>query len=58
MQLARPGLCGHFSRHQGHAHLSTTEVYLPLVVKDLRQAMGGRSYRFAGDERSARGLPS
>ncbi len=31
----------------GHAHLSTTETYLPLVVKDLREAMGGRSYRGA-----------
>ncbi|HSH61999.1 MAG TPA: tyrosine-type recombinase/integrase [Acidimicrobiales bacterium] len=29
----------------GHAHLATTEVYLPLVVHDLREAMGGRSYR-------------
>lgn len=32
----------------GHAHLATTEVYLPLVVKDLREAMGGRKYRGAG----------
>ncbi len=29
----------------GHAHLSTTEVYLPLIVHDLREAMGGRKYR-------------
>jgi site-specific recombinase XerD len=29
----------------GHAHLATTETYLPLVVHDLREAMGGRSYR-------------
>lgn len=29
----------------GHAHLATTEVYLPLVVHDLREAMGGRKYR-------------
>lgn len=29
----------------GHAHLATTEVYLPLVVHDLRSAMGGRRYR-------------
>lgn len=29
----------------GHAHLATTEVYLPLVVNDLRGAMGGRNYR-------------
>ncbi len=29
----------------GHAHLSTTETYLPLVVNDLRDAMGGRRYR-------------
>ncbi len=32
----------------GHAHLATTEVYLPLVVHDLREAMGGRRYRGAG----------
>jgi site-specific recombinase XerD len=29
----------------GHAHLATTETYLPLVVHDLRQAMSGRRYR-------------
>jgi site-specific recombinase XerD len=29
----------------GHRHLATTETYLPLVVHDLRDAMGGRSYR-------------
>jgi len=29
----------------GHAHLATTEIYLPLIVNDLRDAMGGRSYR-------------
>lgn len=29
----------------GHAHLATTEIYLPLIVNDLREAMGGRSYR-------------
>ncbi len=29
----------------GHAHLATTETYLPLVVHDLREAMGGRQYR-------------
>ncbi len=28
----------------GHAHLATTEAYLPLVVNDLRAAMGGRRY--------------
>lgn len=28
----------------GHAHLATTEVYLPLVVKGLDVAMSGRSY--------------
>jgi integrase/recombinase XerD len=29
----------------GHAHLATTQTYLPLVVHDLREAMGGRRYR-------------
>ncbi|HUP68494.1 MAG TPA: tyrosine-type recombinase/integrase [Acidimicrobiales bacterium] len=29
----------------GHAYVSTTEIYLPLVVNDLRSAMAGRSYR-------------
>lgn len=29
----------------GHASLSTTQRYLPTVVHDLREAMGGRSYR-------------
>lgn len=29
----------------GHAHLATTETYLPLGVHDLREAMGGREYR-------------
>lgn len=28
----------------GHAHLVTTEVYLPYVVHDLGEAMGGRAY--------------
>lgn len=28
----------------GHAHLHTTEIYLPLVVNGLREAMSGRSY--------------
>lgn len=28
----------------GHRHLSSVETYLPLVVKDLREAMGGRRY--------------
>lgn len=28
----------------GHAHLTTTERYLPFVVKGLSEAMGGRSY--------------
>lgn len=28
----------------GHAHISSTERYLPLVVKGLNEAMGGRSY--------------
>jgi len=37
----------------GHAHLSTTEVYLPLVVNDLRSAMGGRRYRGAGVDGSS-----
>lgn len=31
----------------GHAHLATTEVYLPLIVNDLKSAMGGREYRGA-----------
>jgi integrase len=29
----------------GHAHLATTEVYLPYLVGTLEKAMGGRSYR-------------
>lgn len=29
----------------GHVSLQTTQRYLPLVVKDLREAMGGRTYR-------------
>lgn len=29
----------------GHAHLTTTEIYLPLVVHGLAKAMGGRTYR-------------
>jgi len=29
----------------GHRHLKATERYLPLVVGDLREAMGGRRYR-------------
>lgn len=29
----------------GHAHLTTTEIYLPLVVHSLEKAMGGRTYR-------------
>lgn len=28
----------------GHAHLATTEVYLPFVVASLAEAMGGRRY--------------
>jgi site-specific recombinase XerD len=32
----------------GHAHLATTEVYLPYVVRGLAKAMGGRSYRRRG----------
>lgn len=28
----------------GHAHLSTTEVYMPYVVRSLEDAMGGRWY--------------
>jgi site-specific recombinase XerD len=35
----------------GHAHLATTETYLPLVVHDLREAMGGRSYRHPSAEK-------
>lgn len=31
----------------GHAHLVTTERYLPQLVGDLREAMGGRRYRGA-----------
>jgi integrase/recombinase XerD len=30
----------------GHANLKNTETYMPLVVGDLRAAMGGRGYRF------------
>lgn len=29
----------------GHQSLATTQRYLPFVVHDLREAMGGRSYR-------------
>jgi len=29
----------------GHANLQTTQVYMPLVVNDLRDAMAGRTYR-------------
>jgi site-specific recombinase XerD len=29
----------------GHAHLSTSETYLPLLVNGLESAMTGRSYR-------------
>lgn len=29
----------------GHAHLATTEAYIPLVVHGLETAMSGRSYR-------------
>ncbi len=36
----------------GHAHLATTEIYLPLVVHDLREAMGGRRYRGTWDPSS------
>lgn len=31
----------------GHRSLATTQRYLPLLVGDLRQAMGGRRYRLA-----------
>lgn len=31
-------------RMLGHVNLSSTQVYLPLVVHDLRAAMGGRQY--------------
>lgn len=31
-------------RMLGHIHLTSTEVYLPLIVQDLREAMGGRRY--------------
>jgi site-specific recombinase XerD len=30
----------------GHKSIATTQVYLPLLVHDLRSAMGGRSYRY------------
>lgn len=29
----------------GHAHITSTEVYLPLLVKGLDEAMSGRRYR-------------
>lgn len=32
----------------GHAHLATTETYLPLVVNGLGEAMAGRSYTYPG----------
>jgi site-specific recombinase XerD len=32
----------------GHADLSTTRLYLPWLVNDLRTAMGGRTYRPSG----------
>jgi site-specific recombinase XerD len=28
----------------GHAHLATTEVYLPHLVRGLDEAMNGRRY--------------
>lgn len=31
----------------GHAHLATTETYLPLVVHGLSEAMAGRSYHLS-----------
>jgi site-specific recombinase XerD len=32
----------------GHAHLETTQKYIPLVVDGLEAAMNGRSYHHAG----------
>lgn len=37
----------------GHRNLKTTERYLPLVVDDLRTAMGGRSYRGSASEEAS-----
>jgi site-specific recombinase XerD len=31
----------------GHESISTTQIYLPWVIGDLRKAMGGRQYRRA-----------
>jgi site-specific recombinase XerD len=31
-------------RALGHANLRTTEVYMPWLVGDLREAMSGRTY--------------
>lgn len=35
----------------GHAHLATTERYIPFVVKGLADAMGGRTY-YSGSRRT------
>lgn len=35
----------------GHRHLSNTEVYLPLAVAGLDEAMGGRSYSYGATTR-------
>lgn len=34
----------------GHRHISTTEIYLALEVRGLRDAMGGRHYRIDHDD--------
>lgn len=36
-------------RALGHAHLTTTEIYLPYAVNGLAQAMSGRRYGRKGD---------
>jgi len=35
----------------GHKSIATTQVYLPLLVHDLRSAMGGRTYRHEAIEK-------
>lgn len=36
----------------GHVSLATTQRYLPWIVGDLREAMGGRTYSSGGPERT------
>ncbi|MGI8753343.1 MAG: tyrosine-type recombinase/integrase [Acidimicrobiales bacterium] len=40
----------------GHASLRTTQIYMPLLVGDLREAMAGRDY-LAANQGSGPGRP-